>query len=358
MSKLLKDEIHLEHTKKLAVLIKNQYSSFDDNQFVKEVFYKEWPNLSLKERIRHITITLESSLNLPYLEALEILKPVSVEFSGLFHFIFSDYVQNFGLNHQIASLNALELFTQNSTAEFAIRAFLQKDPETIKHKMLKWSLSENHHLRRLASEGVRPKLPWATHIDWIAQQPDWIRPIIENLKFDNSRYVQKSVANLLNDFSKTQPEWLLDLAVQWLQYKQPETNWIIKHALRTLLKSANTRALALIGYGEVNHIQLANWCLPKQVKIGQKLTGKVLIKSDQSLGLLRIEYALHFVRATQKPYKKVFKIAESNYEMTQKEFDLTHDFKRLTTRNYLPGLHKIELIVNGQIFKTDAFELL
>jgi len=358
MAKLLKDEINIEHTKKLAVLIEKVHPTFKKDPFLKDVFYKKWPSLSLKERIKHIAITLELSLNLPYLESLEVLKLISVEFSGLFHFIFADYVEIYGLNHEKASLNALELFTQNSTAEFAIRAFLQKQPETTKHKILEWSLSENHHLRRLASEGVRPKLPWAAHIDWISQQPEWIRPIIENLKFDNSRYVQKSVANLLNDFSKTQPDWLLDIAEQWLQYKQPQTNWIIKHALRTLLKSANSRALALIGYGDVNHIQLANWGLPKQVKIGQKLAGKVLLKSDQALGLLRIEYALHFLRATQKPYKKVFKISESNYELMQKEFDLTHDFKRLTTRNYLPGLHKIELIINGQIFKTDAFELL
>jgi len=358
MSKLLKDEIHFEATKNLAVLIKKQYPLFESDSFLEDVFYDDWPNLSLKERIRHITIILETSLNLPYLEALDILKPVSVEFSGLFHLIFADYVEIFGLNHEKASLKALELFTQNSSAEFAIRVFLQKQPEDTKQKMLEWSLSDNQHLRRLASEGVRPRLPWATHISWIAEQPEWVRPIIENLKFDNSRYVQKSVANLLNDFSKTQPEWVLDLAEQWLQFDKPESNWIIKHALRTLLKSADTRALALIGYGGAEHVQLAGWTIPKQVKIGEKLIGNGVLRSDKPLGLLRIEYALYFLRRTQKPYKKVFKIAESEYQETQKPFSVTHDFKRLTTRNYLPGLHKIELIVNGNVFETTEFDLL
>ncbi|MDX1352935.1 MAG: DNA alkylation repair protein [Thiomicrorhabdus sp.] len=357
MTDLLKEEIDLKTIKKMAVLLKLQHAGFNAENFVAACMTANWEELALKKRIRQVAQTLHDQLALPYSEAIDVLKPVSNEFNGLFHFIFSDYVELYGLEDFQTSMQALELFTQNSTAEFAIRPFLQKQPEQTKQQMLLWSMSDKHHLRRLASEGVRPKLPWAKHLPWIGENPEWVRPILQNLKDDDSRYVQKSVANLLNDLSKTQPDWVLDICREWSFHVTKATLWIIKHGLRTLLKQGNSEALRLLGYGAVNSIRLNRWQLADRVIIGDKLQGEFVLISEKALGKLRVEYALYFLRKQHAPYRKVFKIAESDDLLKCKTFRLTHNFKRITTRKYIPGLHKIELIVNGQVLKSAQFEL-
>lgn len=357
MTLLLKNEIGVEPIKKLALSILDYDSTFQVDCFLQNIFSIDWEALTLKQRIRVVTLALGRNVSLSYKETITILKPISLEFSGLFHFIFSDYVEVFGLEDFETSFDALEYFTQKSTAEFAIRAFIQANPEKTKVQLIKWSKSQNEHLRRLASEGVRPQLPWAKHIHWIAEQPEWVKPIIENLKHDKSRYVQKSVANLLNDLTKTQPEWVLCLAKQWIDSNCTNTHWIIKHALRTLLKQSHTEALNILGYGSIDHMLLSEWCLPNSVNMGEKLIGHFSLIANQAFGKLRIEYALSFLRKQKKPYRKVFKISEPNQALCSKQFDLVHDFKPISTRTYYPGKHSLELIINGQTIKTAQFEL-
>ena len=373
MSKLLKDQIDLQSIKKLAILINQQVPNFDMRSLTQVVDQPKWAGLPLMQRIRTLTLALNNGFkqaqNHTYAECLVYLKAVSIEFKGLFHFLFSDYVACFGIEHFELSMQALALFTENSSAEFAIRPFLNTQPERTKSQMVAWSLSDNLHLRRLASEGMRPKLPWAKHLPWIAENPEWVRPIIENLKSDSRLYVRKSVANLLNDLSKTQADWVLDLCEQWNQNQQAcsETRWIIKHALRTLLKRAHPKALAIIGYAGVEHLTLSNWQLVKQVTVGERLAFSFNLKtkpaesgktsSNPPLGHLRLEYALCFLRKQQQPYRKVFKIGEGNYEASERAFVKSHNFKPISTRTYYPGVHQIELLINGQVMLKAKFEL-
>jgi len=363
MSQLLKDKIDPQNIKKLAVLINKQAPDFDIESFQKAVLTKKWAGLSLKQRIRHLTLKLNQYLNSPkertYQACLACIKPVSIEFSGLFHFVFSDYVECFGLAFFDESIEALALFTQNSTSEFAIRVFLESQADKTKRQLIVWAKSDNAHLRRLASEGVRPKLPWSKHLPWIAANPNWVKPIIETLKSDASLYVRKSVANLLNDLSKNQPEWVLKRCKAWQQEEvvTKETQWIIKHALRTLLKQGQSDALAIIGYGSIDHLSLMDWQSNKRVGIGDKLDFSFGLRSSMRLGLLRLEYAVSFLRKSQKPFRKVFKIAESDYSVIEKQFTKHHNFKRISTRTYVAGVHTLELIVNGQCMKTVQFEL-
>jgi len=359
MSKLLKEQINKQSIKKLALLVKEQYSDFDVIAFETFVLDENWNNLGLKNRIRHLSHGLYKGLNADYPQCLKFLKPISLSFSGLFHFVFADFVECFGLAFFEESIEALALFTEQSTSEFAIRIFLENRPEQTKAQMILWSLSENEHLRRLASEGVRPKLPWAKHLPWIADRPDWILPIIENLKSDRSPYVRKSVANLLNDLSKTQADWVMNLFEVWQQNQKmgPESQWVIKHALRTLLKQGNARALALMGYGDIRHLYLENWQIDQTVSLGAKLRCSFKLSSESTLGLLRVEYAIGFLRKRSQPYRKVFKIAESEYHVNSKEFSKQHDFKVISTRKYVAGRHTLELIVNGQVIQACSFEL-
>lgn len=373
MSNLLKDQIDLQSIKKLAILINQQAPKFDMHSLTQVVEQPKWAGLPLMQRIRTLTLALNTGFKQAevdtYPACLVHLKAVSIEFNGLFHFLFSDYVGCFGTNHYELSMQALALFTENSTAEFAIRPFLNTQPERTKAQMVAWSLSDNLHLRRLASEGVRPKLPWAKHLPWIAENPEWVRPIIENLKSDSSLYVRKSVANLLNDLSKTQADWVLDLCESWNQNKQAcsETRWIIKHALRTLLKNAHPQALAIIGYASVEHLTLSNWQLDNQVRVGERLAFSFNLKTKQMvqgqahssppLGYLRLEYAVLFLRKQRQPYRKVFKIGEGKYEPSERVFAKSHNFKPISTRTYYPGVHQIELLINGQVMQTSKFEL-
>ena len=358
MSKLLKDEINQKNIKKLAVLVNRQKASFDVLKFENTILDNDWEVLALKQRVRKVAIQLEVNLGCSYIESIQVLKEVSVSFSGLFHFVFADFVEVFGVEDFETSMEALALFTVNSTAEFAIRVFLLKEPNKTKQQILAWSKSDNEHLRRLASEGVRPRLPWATHLPWIAENPDWVRPILENLKSDSSRYVQKSVANLINDLSKTQVDWVIQLCQAWKSCQNEQTQWIIKHALRTLLKQGHSQALALIGYGSTSHIKVLDWKVDERVCIGGVWQANFVLDSTEGLGLLRLEYALSFLRKHQSPYRKVFKIAETDYQISHKAFQFKHNFKVISTRVYVPGKHKVELIINGQSVKSAEFELI
>jgi len=358
MSKLLKNEISESSIKKLSFLLLKQYPSFNREGFHESLFTTDWINLALKQRIRKLSMQIDVYIDEPYCKQLLILESVSRHFSGLFHFVFADFVEVFGQKNFVESMRALALFTQKSTAEFAIRVFLDSEPERTKLQMLEWSQSENEHLRRLSSEGMRPRLPWAAHLNWISENPEWIYPILDYLKSDESRYVQKSVANLINDLSKTQERWVIGLCQSWKKVQSKHTQWIIKHGLRTLLKQGNADALALIGYLPVEHVELMAFSIAQKVEIGQRLHGSFMLDSSKNLGLLRLEYAISFVRKKQKPYRKIFKISESDFTIHQREFQFTHDFKVISTRCYVPGQHDIELIMNGKSIKKAQFELI
>ncbi len=357
MSSLLKDEIDRDSIKKLASLLSQKDRRIDINAFCDWILTEDWTELALKQRIRKVSNALNHFIVAPYPQQLDTVMQVESAFSGLFHLIFPDFVECNGREHFERSIEALKQLTLNCSSEFAIRVFIKDSPEAVKAELLKWVQSDNEHHRRLASEGVRPRLPWATRLVDIEKNPNWVLPILEALKADSSRYVQKSVANLLNDFTKQNPQWVLKTVEGW-DLEHPATFWIVKHALRNLLKQGDSQALGLMGYAPPCHIKLDNWLLDKRVEIGEKLSWHFDFKSDQNLGRLRVEYALSFLRKTLSPYRKVFKVSEQEMSVNHKHYSCRHNFKLISTRNYVPGVHKIELMVNGRVIKTDEFELI
>lgn len=364
MSNLLKSVFDRKTIENLADRIALEYSEFNRARFMGLVYDERWEDRSLMERVRHLSTAIHQSLDLPFSQTVDILQKVSVNFSGLFHFIFADYVGQYGLSDYDTSIEALGFFTCGSTSEFAIREFLKGEPQRTLRVMQEWAKSDNEHLRRLSSEGIRPRLPWASRLLWVEDNPDCVLPIIESLKTDSSAYVRKSVANLLNDFTKTQPQWVLDLFDRWISQSLIEempasTSWIIKHALRTLLKQANPQALALVGYSSPDFGLIEHWETDRSARIGERFCFNFSLSSAAgSLGRLRLEYALTFLRKGPKPYRKVFKIAEGEYLDKNRHFQKQHDFKPITTRRYYAGTHFIELIVNGKVLAASEFELL
>lgn len=337
--------------------IEQIYAKFDSTQFKKTIFDEAWQQKELKQRMRHISEVLHKYLPSHYKTALEILKPVSSHFKGFQYMFFPDYVELYGLKNYQASISALEHFTPFSSSEFAVRPFIKKYQSKMMAQMEKWAQSDNYHIRRLASEGCRPRLPWAMALPEFKQNPEPIFKILAHLMEDESEYVRRSVANNLNDISKDNPQGVIEVAKKWLG-KNTATDWLLKHACRSLLKQGQTEVLTLFGFQAPNHVNIINFKVQESVSIGEKLAFSFTLKTTaRKLGKLRIEYAIYFVRLNGKTSNKVFKISESYYVVTKKEFLKYHSFKIISTRKYYPGSHKLSIIVNGEQIATSSFEL-
>ncbi len=348
------DDAYIEH---LAHALKKAHSAFHEKEFMRAVQDEHWHARELKARMRHITICLHEKIDLPYKQVLNIFQEICQSFGGYHGMFFPDYVEQYGLGHWRESINALEYLTQFSSSEFAVRAFIRADQKRMMAQMEKWSKHENHHVRRLASEGCRPRLPWATFLPTLQQNPQPIFRILENLQRDESLYVRKSVANNLNDIAKNHPELVLELAAVW-QKKHQHTDWILKRACRTLLKQTNANALALFDYKTATHVSANAFHCPEKIRMGENLTMQLCLQSTEALGLLRIEYVIGFLRANGQHNQKVFQWTEKNFAELQVHLSKKHAFLPLSTRTLHAGNHTLCVRINGKTVVQHAFDLL
>jgi len=347
----LKEEFNEIFVCKLANELLKVNAEFKSDRFVKATLTADWQNKELKERMRFITNKIHEFLPIDYIQQIQIIKNVAPKFSGIQGFIFPDFVQVYGLDNFKTSIQALEFLTEFSTSEFAVRPFIEKYPKEAVKQLLVWSKSKNHHVRRLASEGSRPKLPWAQPLRDFIKEPSPVLPILENLKNDESLYVRKSVANHLNDISKNHPKLVLDICKKW-HGTSKNTDWIVKHALRSLLKSGNKEALAIFGTADAKNIEVEELMLSKnRLKIGDEFTFSFHVhntnKTDRTL---RLEYIIHFMKSNGSQSPKIFKISEATFPgNTKKQFVRTHKFADLTTRKHYKGKHQLSVVVNGDV---------
>lgn len=322
---------------------------FDQSAFIGLIYNEGWEDRELKQKMNHTSKSLAATLPKDYPEALRILCEVAPNFQGFDAMVFPDFVENYGLEDWDISLQALAKFTKLCSSEFAIRPFLAKDPERGMDQMLKWAKEKNPHLRRLASEGCRPRLPWAMALSTFKKDPGPIIPIMETLKDDPSEYVRMSVANNLNDISKDHPDLVLDTCEQW--YGQSKnTDWIVKRACRTLLKAGNTRALLLFGFGDPGPVLIKGPDFDKQsLPIGDDLRFTFTMSLEQRESYrIRLEYRVYFTKANGKLAGKVFQIREAIFKPGSHTISRKHSFKDLSTRKHYPGEHQISIIVNGE----------
>ncbi len=357
MAEQLKDVYTKEYINNLAIKIKENYQELNIDSFINSIFDKKWEILELKQRMRHIAVNLNKFLLLSYSKQLEILKIVSKDFSGFEAMFFQDFVEVFGLEDFENSIKALEIFTLDSSSEFAIRAFILKYEDETMHQMKLWAEHENEHLRRLACEGCRPRLPWAIAFPKFKKDPKKVLEIIELLKHDKSKYVQKSVANNLNDISKDNENIVIEFVEKNLGISK-DLNWICKHASRTLLKKGDKRILTLFGYKSDNTISLENFVFNDIVYLEDKLNFSFdLITTKEKIGNIRVEYAIDYQKANGILSRKVFMFSQNEIKQKEKNFKKYHNFKTLTTRKYYKGLHKIAIIINGDEKIIKEFEL-
>ncbi|AXX91903.1 DNA alkylation repair protein [Malaciobacter molluscorum LMG 25693] len=347
MAEQLKNVYTKEYIRNLAYKIKENYQKFDSDSFINSIFNSTWETLELKMRMRHIAVTLNTFLPLSYKEQLEILKPISKYFSGFEAMFFQDFVEVYGLDDFQNSMEALEVFTIDSSSEFAIRAFILKYEDKTMSQMRKWAKSSNEHIRRLASEGSRPRLPWAVALPKFKKDPTKVFEIIKLLKNDKSKYVQKSVANNLNDISKDNPKLVIEFVKNNLGISV-QLDWICKHASRTLLKKGNKEILELFSFGKTNHINISNFLYDKIVNIDDYLNFSFELNSSEPIGNIRLEYVIYYLKSNNMHNKKIFMISQNEIKLKNKKFSKKQSFKNMTTRKHYLGKHYISIVINGK----------
>lgn len=338
---------------------------FDQKKFLK-ILEDNWSAKELKQRMRAITIVLDQSLSSKnYPQKIEILKRVASEIpkdksSGLALIVFPDYVEVFGRDDFEISMQVLEFFTEFGSSEFAVRQFIKLDQKRALLFFTKWAKSKNHHIRRLASEGCRPRLPWGEALPDFKKNPAAILPILENLKYDESEYVKKSISNNLNDISKDNPQIILDLLTKWQKEKVSER--LVTHALRTLLKKGDQTAMKLIGVSSNNlskNFAIQTFALQKAVvNISGNLLFEFSLHNQVPNNKIRLEYAVYFLRQNGTHGKKNFQITTKSFAEGVFKFTKKHNLRDMTTRKHYAGRHFISLVVNGVEFQKLQFDLI
>ncbi|CAN5896707.1 DNA alkylation repair protein [soil metagenome] len=347
----LKNILNADFVCLLAKALKKADRNFDEAAFQYSIINKTWKEKELKQRIRHISNAINTSLPYTFRKQVGIILKAAPAFRGLGALVFPDFIEVNGLNDIETSLDALEILTQYSTSEFAIRPLVTKDQKLVLKRVTQWAKHSNEHVRRLATEGIRPRLPWATPLPEFKKDPSKILEILDVLKNDPSEYVRRSVANNLNDITKDHPALVLKTAKQWIG-KSENTDRLLKHACRTLLKQGNTEALGIFGFNsKVNaSIDKFNIYPPGQtkLKIGDTLAFDFILKNEAKKSQqLRLEYVVYFMKSNGKQSKKVFQLSSKHFEPGETTFKRTHRFKDFTTRKHYPGEHILVISVNG-----------
>ncbi len=335
------------------------YPKFDTDLFLKSAL-AGLDQLELMDRLRRTSQLMHGVLPDDYGKSLEILYPLVVPYDMSFaSMLFPDYVGRYGRDHYDRSIAALEHFTRYSSSEFAIREFLKIDFERTLNHMVKWAENENQHIRRLASEGSRPRLPWSFKLPMLIKDPTPTHKILDRLKADDALYVRKSVANHLNDISKDNPDTMLDWLNGW-DRSNPHSAWIAKHASRSLLKQGHPRAFALFDFAAKPQIAATNLKLDKtHIELGEKIKFSFDLTSQKSTRQkLRVDYKIHYVKKSGHRAPKVFKLKELTLEPKDTvSLSKSQVFKDFTTRKHYAGNHKIEIVINGRTMAAVEFNL-
>lgn len=345
--------------RQVAALVAKSYPNFNQRRFLRLATSGLEP-LSLLQRMRHGTRALRATLPQDYPAALVILRKLAPHLEGDFvGMMLPDFVGVYGVEDFDASLDTLRFLTRFSSAEFAIREFLRRDLRRTLAVMELWSKDPDEHVRRLASEGSRPRLPWSFRLEALVADPSPVASILESLRTDPSLHVRKSVANHLNDISKDHPDWMLARLASW-DLAHPHTQWIAKRASRSLIKAGHQPALRLFNFTGKPAVRLTRFRLaPARLQLGQSMEFSfALTSTSRRPQQLAVDYRLHYVKASGGTSPKVFKLREVRLSPEQTlRLSKRQTIRNFTTRKHYSGRHHLELLVNGKILARRSFLL-
>ena len=356
MAERLKDRFGTEVPAKIAEMISAVDPTFDSESFVADAL-DGYDDLELTDRARTIAAALANHLPADRAEALRILvrslgEPIADQerLEGMASFIYLPhvfFVAAHGLDHFEEAMAAQYELTKRFTAEFSIRAFIEREPDRTLERLRLWASDPDPHVRRLVSEGTRPRLPWAHRLRRFVDDPSPVVDLLDLLFDDESLYVRRSVANNLNDISKDHPEHAVDTARRW--GAQGADQFVVRHGLRTLVKQGHPGALAVLGFDHGSDVEVSVECEPSSVPIGGKvrITAEVTSK-DLPLRVL-VDLVVHFVKANGTTSPKVFKGGELELDPGESNtIRKTVSAAVHTTRRPYPGTHTIDVMVNGE----------
>lgn len=366
MSNLFKDIYSLKFYDQFADILALTVPEFDKALFTQLIFNNDFADYELKQRMTHTAKVLHHFLPTDFAESCVMLKQLianlraaNIKEESIEYMFLPEYIELYGIDDYAEAISAFEIITQFTSCEFAVRPFIIKYETEMLAQMQAWTTHSHNMVRRLASEGSRPRLPWAMALPRLKQDPKPLLPILENLKHDPCEIVRRSVANNLNDISKDNPDFVIALAQQW-HGKDKATNALVKHACRTMLKQAVPEVLELFGFDNKN-IVLSDFNIQTpEISLGEQLAFSFTVaNTDKAAKMLRLEYGLYYMKKNGELAKKVFKISEREIAPNQ---DLAvvrkQSFKPITTRKFHAGRHELSIILNGQESHRLAFNLL
>ncbi len=364
----LKDQLfNLEKTRYLAGLFAAVDPGFDAPGFEMRVMSR-FPELELKQRIHWIAEVLQGHYSAPLPEVAPVLRAAlpppldpgksDDDFGDFIFAPLGEFVVAKGLeDHPDLSLDLLEDLTQRFSMEYAIRPFLNRWPDLTLERMRDWAGHDHYHVRRLASEGTRPRLPWGLGITLDLRAP---LPLLDRLHGDRTRFVTRSVANHLNDIAKKEPDLVVETLHRWRDTGQQtgkEMDWMTRHACRGLVKAGHAGALTLLGYDPEAPVAAAITLDAETVAIGDALSFAVDLSGPEDQPVL-VDYRLHFLRPGGKTSAKVFKLKQARLADGKLTLLKRHRMKGdATTFTLVPGAHRIEVLVNGTRRAETVFEL-
>jgi len=352
----------------IASMVEGVFPDFDRELFLQSAL-EGYEELELTPRARHVSNALARVLPSDRDRAIRIIVDSLgpeigwSELKGMesFRFLpFVFFVADHGLDCFETSMRAQYELTKRFTSEFSIRAFIERYPKETLERLAEWACDPNVHVRRLVSEGTRPRLPWAPRLRGFQEDPAPVLELLEILRDDPEEYVRRSVANSLNDISKDHPELVVEVTSRWWLDASEDRKRLVRHALRTLVKAGNAGALAVLGFSADSPIEIrAASCTPDVIEIGEKVRIEVDLEntSDQDAGAL-IDLRVCFVKANGSISPKVFKGAELTLEArgvatVRKLISLAQH----STRKHYPGTHRVEVMLNGAAHPGDEFEI-
>ncbi len=326
-------------------------------------------SLALKERVHHLVDVMARYLPSDFEETAKILSHIRDHWDegdaddslrGFAAWPVIDYVAKYGIDAPATALPLLRYLTPMFSAEFAVRPFLETHPESTYNEMMMWCLDPDAHVRRLASEGIRPRLPWGSQLKQYIDNPIPVITLLDALVDDPSDYVRRSVGNNLNDISKDHPDLVIKTCNRWLSDKIAARQWIVKRATRSLVKSGHPKVFPLLGYTKKPKVTLTPLTLSRtDIQLGENLEILTEITSStDTTQQMVIDYAIHFMKANGKTKAKVFKWKNLQLKPGQTVLlEKKHPIKTITTRSYYPGIHQIELLINGKSKDRVTFDL-
>jgi len=366
--RLMKDGLDKVAIARLGAALSAADAAFDGPGFQRRA-KRGLAELELKERVLHLIGAMAAGLPDDYTRALPVVLAAAEAFpagdpedslNGFAAWPLIDWVGVHGLDHFEASVAALRRLTPLFSAEFAIRPFLLADPTRTLEILAGWLEDPDHHVRRLISEGTRPRLPWGQQLPQFRENPTPVLALLEQLRDDPSPYVRRSVANNLNDIAKDHLALVVATANRWWRGASAERQGLVRHGLRTLVKQGNTGALEVLGFTTEPQVSVTFSLSAASLQIGQSQQLTLILRSTAAqTQKLVVDYVVHHQRAGGAVTAKVFKWrnldlpAAGEVRLVKK-----HTFASRSVRRLYRGRHRVEVKVGGQVMASAEFDLL